>query len=184
MVITQKQKPMKKFTSILLIAVSIFFLASCEKEKGTTPGGGGDTPNQEEFVKCKINGADFLSNDDSRYHHYIANTAGGNKWLNLRGSNIDVDGITFLFWDFVGVGEYDIAKMADSCAIHYTEGNPPTVTYECNQTNASAGQTSGKIKVTVHNDTQVEGTFEFSATNNANPDDKITITEGSFRITR
>ncbi len=176
---------MKKITTLLLIVTFIFAFQSCKKADETTPEGDDDNnPTQEEYVSCKIDGVDFLSNDDSRYHHYIANTAGPNKWLNLRGSNIDVDGFTFLFWDFNGVGEYDISKLADSCAMQYTEGNPPTVTYECNQVNAGAGTTSGKIKVTVHNDTQVEGTFEFSAINNANPDDKITVTEGSFRINR
>ena len=175
---------MKKITTLLLIATLVFSFHSCKKADETTPKGGENTPTQEEFVKCKINGVDFLSNDDSRYHHYIPNTAGNNKWLNLRGSNIDVDGITFLFWDFTGVGEYDISKLADSCALKYTEGVPPTVTYECNQVNASAGTTSGKINVTVHNDTQVEGTFEFSAINNADPNDKMIFSEGSFRINR
>ncbi len=175
---------MKKITILLLIATFIFSFHSCKKAEETTPEGGDDTPTQEEFVKCKIDGVDFLSNDDSQYHHYIPNTAGSNKWLNLRGSNIDVDGITFLFWNFTGVGEYNIADSDDWCALQYTEGVPPTVTFECNQEDASAGTTTGKIKVTVHNDTQIEGTFEFSAINTTDPNDKMTFTEGSFRINR
>jgi len=179
---------MKKFIGIFLIAMSVVMFQSCEKTEETTPDDNTpeetNLPDQDEFVVCKLNGADFLSNDDSRFHHYIANTAGSNKWLNLRGSNVDVDGFTFLFWNFNGVGDYDIAKMDDQCAIQYTEGNPPTITYECNQENASSGLTSGKIKVTVHSDTQVEGTFEFTAINNADASDKITVTEGVFRITR
>ncbi len=175
---------MKKITTLLLIASLVLNFHACKKAEETTPGGGSGTPSQEEFVKCKIDGVDFLSNDDSQYHHYIDNTAGNNKWLNLRGSNIDVDGITFLFWNFTGVGEYDISNAEDWCALQYTEGVPPTVTYECNEENATAGTTSGKIIVTVHNDTQVEGTFEFSAINTTNPNDKMTFTEGSFRINR
>lgn len=179
---------MKNFTSILLIAIALLMFDSCKKAEETTPETEipqeNNLPDQEEFVMCKLNGADFLSNDDSRFHHYIDNTAGSEHMLNLRGSNVDVDGFTFLFWDFTGVGEYLIANDADKCAMQYTEGVPPTVTYESNQANASSGLTSGKIIVTVHSDTQIEGTFEFTAINNADPTDKITVTEGAFRINR
>ena len=182
----------KQLTSLAFVVV-LFLFQSCSKDAAIEPDSGNNTgsgsgssnvPSQAEFVQCKIDGADFLSYDDSRYHHYIDNNAGATKMLNLRGSNIDVNGITMLFWNFDGVGEYDISSDIDSCAIQYNIGLMTTTSYACDHVNASSGLTSGKIKVTVHNDTQIEGSFEFTAINTADPTDKIAVTEGTFRILR
>ena len=173
--------------TITLFAMFILFIQSCKKEDVIEPNVDPTittTVNQDEFVKCKIDGQDFLSYDDSRYYHYIANTAGPNKWLNLRGSNIDVNGIAFLFWNFNGVGEYDISSASDSCSLQYNIGLTSNPSYVCDYTNANAGTTSGKIKVTVHDAEKIEGTFEFTAINSQDPSDRVEVTEGSFRILR
>ncbi|RLD76559.1 MAG: hypothetical protein DRJ07_16130, partial [Bacteroidetes bacterium] len=55
----KKLKTMKKITTLLLIAIFIFAFQSCKKAEETTPGGD-NTPTQEEYVSCKIDGVDFL----------------------------------------------------------------------------------------------------------------------------
>lgn len=184
---SKNQIPKTNYKSLFSFAFMALFILfqSCSKDDVIEPETPDTTtPSQDEYVKCKIDGKDFLSYDDSRYYHYIANTAGPNKWLNIRGSNVDVNTVTMLFWNFDGVGEYDVSSSQDSCSIQYNIGLTSSTSYVCDRANASAGQTSGKIKVTVHNDTQIEGTFEFTAINTVDPNDKVTITEGSFRILR
>ncbi len=172
---------MKKITSILLIATFIFTFHSCKKADETTPEGGDDTPTQEEYVKCKINGVDFLSKDDDPFNHAKIISLGGLTVYQLRGADEATEAIVLGLYDFDGIGVYDVADQDKVTGCQWlTVG--PYATYDCNQANAIKGITSGKIEVTFNSAERIEGTFEFTAVNTGDETDKVTITEGEFRL--
>ena len=173
---------MKKITSILLITISIFFLDSCKKAEEDTPQQ--DPPNiteQEEYVKCKIDGVDFISKDDDIFNHAKIISLGGLTVYQLRGADEATEAIVLGLYDFDGIGIYDVADPNKITGCQWlTVG--PYATYDCNQANAMAGLTPGKIEVTYNSAERIEGTFEFTAVNTGDPNDIVTITEGEFRL--
>ena len=172
---------MKKFTTFLLIATFIFAFQSCKKADETTPDGGDDTPTQEEYVKCKIDGVDFLSKDEDSFNTAKIFSAGGVTIYQLRGGDESLEAIILGFYDFDGVGVYNIADPDKRTGCQYLTVGPP-MTYDCSQGNALEGTTSGKIEITFSSDERVEGTFECIAVNSGDETDKVTITEGEFRL--
>ncbi len=172
---------MKKITSILLIATFIFTFHSCKKADETTPEGGDDTPTQEEYVKCKINGVDFLSKDDDPFNHAKIISLGGLTVYQLRGADEATEAIVLGLYDFDGIGVYYVADQDKVTGCQWLTAGP-YATYDCNQANAIKGITSGKIEVTFNSAERIEGTFEFTAVNTGDETDKVTITEGEFRL--
>ncbi|RLD78965.1 MAG: hypothetical protein DRJ10_09535 [Bacteroidetes bacterium] len=171
---------MKKITTLLLIAIFIFAFQSCKKAEETTPGGD-NTPTQEEYVSCKIDGVDFLSKDEDNFNTAKIFSAGGVTIYQLRGGDESLEAIILGFYDFDGVGIYNMADPDKASGIQYLTVGPP-LTYDCSQGNALEGITSGKIEITFSSDERVEGTFECIAVNSGNVNDKVTITDGSFRL--
>ena len=173
---------MKKITSILLIAVSVFFLDSCEKaEEETTQPNPPNPTGQEEYVKCKIDGVDFMSKDDDVFNYAKIISLGGLTVHQLRGADEATEAILLGLYNFDGVGIYDVADPDVITGCQWLTVGPYT-TYDCNQENAAAGLTPGKIEVTFSSADRIEGTFEFTAINTGDPNDIISITEGEFRL--
>jgi hypothetical protein len=171
---------MKKINSILLIVLLIAIFQSCKKTDETTPTGD-NNPSQEEYVKCKIDGVDFLSKDDVLFNHAKIISLGGLTVYQLRGADDATEAIVLSLYDFEGVGLYDVSNPdKESNCQWLTVG--PYATYDCNQKNAIAGKVSGKIEVTFNSSERIEGTFEFTAINGENETDRVTITEGEFRL--
>ena len=171
---------MKKFTTILLIAALIFAFQSCEKTDETIPDGG-DTPTQGEYVKCKINGVDFLSKDDNLFNHAKIISLGGLSVHQLRGADDATEAILLSLYDFDGVGTYDVANPDKNTVCQWlTVG--PYATYDCSLKNALAGKVAGKVVVTSNSAERIEGTFEFTAVNGVDETDKVTITNGEFGL--
>ena len=175
-------KTMKKITSILLITISIFFLDSCDKaEEETTQPNPPNTIGQEEYVKCKIDGIDFLSKDDDPFNYAKIISLGGLTVHQLRGADEATEAILLGLYGFDGVGVYDVANPNAITGCQWlTVG--PYATYDCNQGNAAAGITPGTVEVTFHSAERIEGIFEFTAINTGDPNDIVTITEGEFRL--
>lgn len=173
---------MKKITSILLIAISILFLDSCAKaEEETTQPNLPNTTGQEEYVKCKIDGVDFLSKDEDPFNYAKIITLGGLTVHQLRGADEATEAIVLGLYGFDGVGVYDVANPNVITGCQWLTVGPYTA-YDCSQANATIGLTAGKIEVTYSSAERIEGTFEFTAINTGNPDDIVTITEGEFRL--
>ncbi len=173
---------MKKITSILLIAASILLLGSCQKaDEETTPPDSPNTTEQEEYVKCKIDGVDFLSKDDDVFNHAKIITLGSLTVHQLRGADDATEAIVLGLDDFDGVGIYNVDDPDKITGCQWLTVGPYT-TYDCNQGNAQTGITPGKIEITFYSAERIEGTFEFTAINTGNPDDIVTITEGEFRL--
>ncbi len=171
---------MKKITTILLIATLILNFNSCKKADETTPDGG-NTPSQEEFVKCKIDGVDFISKDDNLFNYAKIISLGGLTAYQLRGADEATEAILLSLYDFDGTGVYDVADPDKNTTCQWlTVG--PYATYGCDRKNALAGKVSGKVEITFNSAERIEGTFEFTAINGENETDKVTITEGEFRL--
>jgi len=171
---------MKKITTLLLIVTLVFNFHSCKKADETTPEGG-DKPTQAEYVKCKIDGVDFLSKDDNLFNHAKIISLGGLSVHQLRGADDATEAILLSLYDFDGVGVYDVANPDKETVCQWlTVG--PYATYGCNRKNALAGKVSGKVEITFNSADRIEGTFEFTAVNGEDETDKVTITEGEFRL--
>ena len=172
---------MKKITTLLFIVTLLLSFHSCKKAKETTPEGGDDNPTQEEFVKCKIDGVDFLSKDDGPFNHAKIISLGSLTVYQLRGADDATEAIVLGLYNFDGVGVYDVANPDKVTGCQWlTVG--PYATYDCNQEKAQSGLTSGKVEVTYNSAERIEGTFEFTAINTGDENDKVTITEGEFRL--
>lgn len=171
---------MKRINSILIIALLMSIFQSCKKVEETTPGGD-DTPTQEQYVRCKIDGVNFLSKDDALFNHAKIISLGGLTVYQLRGADDATEAILLSLYDFDGVGVYDVANPDKNTNCQWlTVG--PYATYDCSQENAIAEKVSGKIEVTFNSAERIEGTFEFVAMNGGDETDKVTITEGEFRL--
>ena len=184
MKITKNQTAKSNFKSIFSFAFLALFLVfqSCSKDDVIEPETPDTTtPSQEQYVKCKIDGVDFLSKDDALFNHAKIITLGGLTVHQLRGANTETEAIVLGLYGFNGVGVYNINDPDVITGAQWLTVNP-YATYDCNQAKAIAGTTSGKIEVTFHSAEKIEGTFEFTAENTGNPGEIVTITDGEFRL--
>lgn len=170
--------------AVALLACAFFF-GSCAEEaddEDTSP-----SQSQEEevdgvagrdvYVKCKVNGEDFLSKDDERFNHLkkIVTT------YQLRGGDEETNSILLHIFKYAGEGTYDLSDPEVSASCQYLGTNPPR-TWDCNGEKAQAGITQGKITLTKSDDEGMEGTFEFTAVLVTDENDKVTVTDGEFKL--
>jgi hypothetical protein len=170
----------KLFRALTISGVLFLLLQSCSKDAAIEP----ETPvsgnvNQEQYIKCKIDGVDFLSKDDTRFNYARVLSVGGLTAHQLRGASEATEAILLTFYDFSGVGVYNMDDPNVNTTAQWLTVNP-YATYDCSQ--ANAGITSGKIEVTFQNSERIEGTFAFTAVDKGNISDKVTITDGEFRL--
>lgn len=174
-------------TAIILIIATLAF-SGCKKEDNDidTPqtnnqSGNQQTINQDEYVACKVNGVDFLSKDDTRFNHAKKFAVAGHVTYQFRGGNDTTNSILISFFNEFKPGTFEIKSSTNNASCQYLVSNPLT-TYDCNQGLAQKGTTSGTVTVTSKTDEWVEGTFEFTAVKTTDHSDKVTVTDGRFKL--
>jgi hypothetical protein len=166
-----------KQLGMLMLAFAAIFMFSCnpenEEPENETP-----TPNQEEYIQCKIDGVDFLSKDDEEDLFSYARINFGQH--HLKGADETTQSINLWFWQFDGVGTYPIGGE-NNVSCQWLTVNP-NATYDCNETLTGEGKTSGQIEVTASDENWIEGTFEFTAVNTTDHSDQVVVTDGKFKL--
>ncbi len=166
-------------TILVLMAVVAVSLTSCKKDDDGGDGGGGQAGSGT--VVAKVNGSGFTSME-------IASTAsitnaGGTSTVSLQGSDASGKGIFIIINSFEGTGTYEFSDSNVFVVATYIEvdiNNPQN-----SQTWSAPYQGSGivgEVVVSEKTDTNIKGTFNFTA-KNVNGDQSLrNITDGSFNL--
>lgn len=167
-----------KVPKVFLILISFFVFAACKKDLPKPTQKGANT------FGCKIDGLAFTPCNNQ----YISDPAlyGGidetfdRAFVNANCySDFPKKSVYFQISSFHGVGEY---VFTDSGNVgNYVELHPTVPFYK---TYTSISTQTGKVVITKYDPYKhiLSGTFEFTAANQENPSEIITITEGRFDL--
>jgi len=145
------------------------------------------TIGQDFYITGKADGISFISRDDNRFTYaklFLSSTIRQHQLIGT-GDNTGAASLMFQKKDgagFDGVGRYDFANNANAgLSFGWIPGNV-RITYACDNNSYNDGFTDGFVDVTFYDTTIVAGTFAFTAIDQANTSDKVTITDGRFRL--
>lgn len=166
-------KKIKQLGKIAFLALALSF-ASCSSDSagGSTGGAAG-----EGTITAKVDGKSFKS--------LSAATIGqvSDQVLQVIGSNAKGENISIQILSFNGIGTYDVKSDGDTFAVcSYTaiDLNDPQNTNNIYSSGYDGAVSVGSVDVTSVTDTNIKGTFSFTAKNQAGASKSITA--GSFNV--
>ncbi len=179
---TINMKNFNKFSAILLMSLSVLSI-SCSSD---SDGGGGSGPATGGFIKAKVAGANFQSDDLTTVGTYNSGA------MVLQGTTVDGKSVTIQLYAIDGsleTGTYNMNATNENDAytgsLNYATVNLSTFTTQ-SYNSVNCENATGTLEVTFIDATKIEGTFSFvgkevkmdetcdGATKN--------VTNGSFRL--
>ena len=153
--------------------LSAFFLFASLALVSCSDDDGGSTGNSAEYVKAKIDGANFSS---SGTFDAVAATNPMEGVLMIQGSNDRGAFIQISLMNFDGEGTYDVSSQLNGYAQYGTVN--PMATFN----SAMGNGATGEVVITESTDTHVKGTFEFTGrrTQDGTPE-TVEVTNGEFK---
>lgn len=178
-----KFRGMKNIFKLMALVFACSVMVACDKETEEPeeePKNENTNNNvtQGEYIKCKVDGVEFLSKDDEDNLFSYARIVFGQH--HMKGADDTKQSINLYLWEFDGEGTYPVGGEKNASCQWLTVN--PNATYDCNETLAKDGVTTGTIVVTKASETSIEGTFEFTAVNVGDQEDKVTVTDGEFKL--
>ncbi|SRR5690606_18336182 len=162
---------MKTMKKLLMMSLLCLAFIACSKDDD---GGGGGGSVAEGTIKAKVDGTAFTSNSQFTIGNKV--NAGGTTTVTLQGSDNSGNAIVMIISGFEDAGTYNIGGGANVFTnASYTQGGADSWQAPFDDTVA------GEIKVSEVSDTNIKGTFEFTA-KNSDDDSTKKITEGVFNI--
>jgi len=159
---------MKYFKSFILIFIIVLIATSCNKDEESTA----------DYIKATINGEAFSSTFDQLI---ITNSfEPPYKLVDFYGSNVKEDAIRITLSSYLEPNTYNMPDV-----------NHPLLGFEYQPTNGTEiwvastnhSGTTGVLTITEENETQIKGTFAFSAFN-TNDATTVQVTNGQFLLTK
>ncbi len=153
----------------ILIFFAVFSLGlltfSCEKEKVTSQEEGADY-----FFTCKMDGKDYTIKGNT--------LAYGVKWddsYSVYGvSNLNGDNVIYLnLKKELGIGTHQMTDSNNYGLVSLQDGTSWSTYW---------GAGTGSVTITEKTESVVKGTFSFTAYNADDESEKMTVTDGSFRV--
>lgn len=186
---------MKTYLKIttLLFCMSMFFFSCQDSEEAMedTMEETTETPNQDQYLICKIDGVAFSSKDDPLFSYIKIFKIAGRTTYQFVAKDETTNSIGFQFNNnFNGVGTYNIKDNTTGENVSFGHTINAVKTYSSDGgPSAPTNLTYGSITISSSSDTYIEGTFEFKAvapdwSDIQNPDfsDVVIVTEGKFRL--
>jgi hypothetical protein len=179
---TINMKNFNKFSAILLLSLSVLSI-SCSSD---SDGGGGSGPATGGFIKAKVAGANFQSDDMTTVGTYNSGA------MVLQGTTLDGKSVTIQLYAIDGsleTGTYNMNATNENDAytgsLNYATVNLNTFTTQ-SYNSLNCENATGTLEVTFIDATKIEGTFSFvgkevkmdESCNGATKN----VTNGSFRL--
>lgn len=169
-------KTIKQFGLALAIIFSLT-LSSCG---GSDDGGGGGSA-ANGTIKAKVGGSNFTSMQIASFAYKQA--IGNAYMITLQGSDASGKVIQLILNGVDGqTGTYEISDTANISAVgSYTEINVNTMTSQTWAAPYDGSGAAGSITISEITDTNIKGTFSFTAKNQEGADTK-SVTNGAFNL--
>ena len=169
-------KTIKQFGFALAIIFSLT-LSSCG---GSDDGGGGGSA-ANGTIKAKVGGTNFTSMTQASFAYKQA--IGNAYMITLQGSTASGKAIQLILNGVDGQpGTYEISDTANISAVGtYTEINVNTLTSQTWAAPYDGSGAAGSITISEITDTNIKGTFSFTAKNQEGSDTKA-VTNGAFNL--
>lgn len=165
-------KTITKLSYTLILALSIC-LTSCSGDDDNGSTNNNNNNPSGEFVKAKVGGQNFSS---STTFDAVAASNPNASTLVIQGSDDSGKAIQLMIMNLNGTGTYNVTNMQNGQAL-YTTVNP-----FASYSSAAGNGASGEIKITLIDDTKVEGTFSFTGRKvEEGSTETVTVTDGEFR---
>ena len=160
-------------TILLLMAVIAVSLTSCKKDDDG--GGGGSAASGT--LAAKVDGSSFNSMEMTSFATLTSGT------LILQGSNASGKAISIIINHYDGIGTYEFSDSNVFVVGTYVETNinDPMNSQTWTAPYDNSGVV-GEVKISEKTDTNVKGTFHFTAKNSNGDQSLKSITDGSFNL--
>lgn len=164
-----------KLIMLFVMAGSLLTITSCSSDDG----GGNDGVAGSGTITAKIEGVAFTSLEITSFAQLTS--GGGQTTLVIQG-NTTSQGINIIVNGYDGVGTYKFTDSNVFVSATYIEPNisNPTESKIWSAPFQDSGNV-GEIKISEETDTDIKGTFNFTA-KNSKDDTTKSITEGSFNL--
>ena len=168
-------KTIKQISFVLVLAL-ITTLSSCSSD-----GGGGSASASLGTIKAKVAGSSFTSMTAATFA--TKQVVGGATTIVVQGGDASGRTIQLMITGATTpTGTFEISDTASIATIaSYTELNLSTMTSQIWAAPFDGSGATGSITITEVTDTNVKGTFTFTAKNQAGSDTKH-VTDGAFNV--
>jgi len=172
-------KTLKKISILFLVAVLSTAAISCA---GDDDGGGPGPSAAEGTITASVGGNNFTSITQGTTAMKVA--VGGTYTITIQGTDLGGRQIQLILNGVDGeTGTYEISQEAAISAIgSYIEVNTATFTSQTWVAPFEDSGVAGSITITEISDTNIKGTFNFTARNQEDAQDSKEITGGSFNV--
>lgn len=173
-------KTLKKISILFLATVLSTSILSCSGDDGGESTGGGVAV--EGTISANVAGAGFTSITQGTTAVKVA--TGDAYTITIQGTDLGGKNLQLILNGVDGTtGTYEIGVDTAISAIGtYTEVNLTTFATQTWVAPYEDGGVAGSITITEISDTNIKGTFEFTAKNQENAQDSKEITGGSFNV--
>lgn len=172
-------KTLKKISILFLATVLSTSVISCSGDDGGDPV---PSPALEGQITASIGGNNFTSITQGTTAVKVA--VGGAYNITIQGTDLGGRNLQLILNGVDGeTGTYEISDNAGITAIgNYTEVNTTTFTSQTWVAPYENSGVAGSITITEISDTNIKGTFNFTARNQENTQDSKAVTGGSFNV--